>query len=59
LLSRFPQRREEIEGALRKAGRDVAHASYLPLIARKAEAWTVLLDAGNADVLGYLPLDSF
>jgi hypothetical protein len=59
LLSRFPQRKQEIEGALRKAGRDVAQTSYLPLIARKAEAWTVLLDARNADVVGYLPLDSF
>jgi hypothetical protein len=31
----------------------------LPLVARKAQAWTVLLDASTADVIGYLPLDSF
>jgi hypothetical protein len=59
LQSRFPQRAGEIEALLRKAGRDAAHTAYLPLIARKAEAWTVLLDAGSAQVIGYLPLDSF
>jgi hypothetical protein len=59
LQSRFPQHKELIAGALRKAGRDAAHAAYLPLIARKAEAWTVLLDAGNAEVIGYIPVDSF
>jgi hypothetical protein len=59
LISRFPQRQADIEATLRKAGGDATHASYLPLVARKAEAWTVLLDAGNAQVLGYLPLDSF
>jgi hypothetical protein len=31
----------------------------LPLIARKAEAWTVLLDGKTADIVGYLPVDSF
>jgi hypothetical protein len=31
----------------------------LPLVARKAEGWTVLLDARTAEVIGYLPLDSF
>jgi hypothetical protein len=59
LKSRFPQRAAEIDAALQKAGRSAAQASYLPLIARKPEAWTVLLDAGTAEVIGYLPLDSF
>jgi hypothetical protein len=31
----------------------------LPVVARKAEAWTVLLDNRSAEVIGYLPLDSF
>jgi hypothetical protein len=31
----------------------------LPLVARQAVAWTVLLDATTAEVIGTLPLDSF
>jgi hypothetical protein len=59
LKSRFPQRAAEIDGILRASGRDAARAAYLPLVARKAEAWTVLLDAATAEVIGYVPLDSF
>jgi hypothetical protein len=59
LQGRFPQRAAEIEAALRQAGHAAADTAYLPLIARKAEAWTVLLDGKTAAVLGYLPLDSF
>jgi hypothetical protein len=44
--------------ALQRAGTDAARTAYLPLVARKAEAWTVLLDAGSAKVIGHLPLDS-
>jgi hypothetical protein len=59
LQSRFPARRAEIDAALQQLGRTAANTAYLPVIARKAEAWTVLLDAGSADIVGYLPLDSF
>ncbi|HET8747990.1 MAG TPA: TfpX/TfpZ family type IV pilin accessory protein [Ramlibacter sp.] len=59
LERRFPQQATAIEEALRKAGRDADHAAYLPMVARKALAWTVLLDAGTAEVIGFLPLDSF
>jgi len=59
LKQRFPQRAAEIDAALRSSGHDAAGAAYLPLVARKAEAWTVLLDARTAEVIGYLPLDSF
>ena len=59
LKTRFPQRAAEIDAALQAAGRGAAQASYLPLVARKAEAWTVLLDATTAEVIAYLPLDSF
>ena len=34
-------------------------ADNLPLMARKSSAWTVLLDARTAEVIGFLPLDSF
>jgi hypothetical protein len=59
LKTRFPQRTAEIDAALQRAGHSDAQASYLPLMARKAEGWTVLLDARTAEVIGYLPLDSF
>lgn len=59
LKRRFPQRAAEIDAALRQSGREPAAAAYLPLVARKALAWTVLLDATTAEVIGYLPLDSF
>jgi hypothetical protein len=57
LKSRYPQRAAEIDAAVRAAGREPAHGAYLPLLARKAEPWTVLLDASTAEVIGYLPLD--
>ncbi|RYY97984.1 MAG: pilus assembly protein [Comamonadaceae bacterium] len=59
LKSRFPQRAAEIDAILGRAGREATGAAYLPLIARKAEGWTVLLDGTSAEVVGYLPLDSF
>lgn len=59
LKTRFPQSAAEIDGVLAKAGRDAAGAAYLPMVGRNAQAWTVLLDGATADVLGFLPLDSF
>jgi hypothetical protein len=59
LKKRFPQRAAEIDAVLRQSGHEAAGAAYLPLLARKATAWTVLLDASTAEVIGYLPLDSF
>lgn len=59
LKSRFPKRADEIDTLLRTTRHDPAAVAYLPLIARKETAWTVFLDAGTAEVIGYLPLDSF
>jgi len=59
LKSRFPQRAGEIDAALRQGGREAATAAYLPLVARKSDVWTVLLDATTAEVIAFLPLDSF
>ncbi len=59
LKSRFPQHAAEIDEVLRQAGRTAAATAYLPLVARKEQAWTVLLDDRSADIVGYLPLDSF
>lgn len=59
LKSRFPRRADEIDVLLRTARHDPAGVAYLPLIARKEAAWTVFLDSTTAEVIGYLPLDSF
>lgn len=59
LKARFAPQTAEIDRVVQESGGDPAHAAYLPLIARKAEGWTVLLDSSSAKVLGYLPLDSF
>ena len=59
LKRKFPRHLPVIDDALRNAGRDAASVRYLPLIGRTAEGWTVLLDGGTAEIVGYLPLDSF
>lgn len=59
LQRRFPAQAADIEALLRERGRTAQGAAYLPMIARKAQGWTVVLDARTAEVLGYLPLDSF
>ena len=59
LLKRFPRERALVEDAARRAGRSTAELAYLPMIGRKAEGWTVLLDARTAEIVDYLPLDSF
>ena len=59
LIKRFPQRAAEIEAASGKTGRPATQVVFLPLVARKEVAWTVLLDATTADILDYLPLDPY
>jgi hypothetical protein len=59
LKSRFPAQDEAISAAVRQAQHGDAQVVYLPVVGRKAQAWTVLLDAQTAQVIGYLPLDSF
>ena len=49
----------DIDAVLQQPGRDAATAVYLPMVGAQGHAWTVLLDAGTAEVVGYLPLDSF
>lgn len=59
LAKRFPREQVLIEDSARRSGRSLAELAYLPMIARKAEGWTVLLDARTAEIVDYLPLDSF
>jgi hypothetical protein len=58
LKKRFPDKAAFIDRAIERTGRAPDAVLYLPLVGRKA-FWTVLLDASTAEVLGYLPLDSF
>ena len=59
LRSRLPAHSAEVDAAMKELHRDPAQTAYLPMVARKAEAWTVFVDTKSADVVGYLPLDPF
>jgi len=59
LKSRFPASGAEIDAVIREGGGAPASTAYLPVVARKAQAWTVLLDTSTARVIGFVPLDSF
>jgi hypothetical protein len=58
LRKRFPASAEQIDQAIARTGRSPDSLLYLPLVGRKSP-WTVLLDSSTAEVLGFLPLDSF
>lgn len=58
LKTRFPQRAAEIDAVLKDLGRSPATTRWIPMAARKV-FWTVLVDATTAQVVGFLPLDSF
>ncbi|MBC7470965.1 MAG: pilus assembly protein [Ramlibacter sp.] len=58
LKSRFAARAGEIDAALARAGRQAATTAYLPLVGRKS-FWTAFVDPVTADVVGFMPLDSF
>lgn len=58
LARRFPAQAAQINAVIAASGRAPEAVAYLPLVARKV-FWTVLLDASTADVIGFLPLDSF
>lgn len=59
LKTRFPQHTAQIDDAVRRTGRPAGAVQFLPMLGRQAEGWTVLVDAATAEILGYLPLDSF
>lgn len=58
LKARFPSRSAEIDAAIAKIGREPEALAYLPLVGLKS-FWTVLLDPATAELLGFLPIDSF
>lgn len=58
LKTRFPAQAAEIDAVLSKAGRKPEAVAYLPMVGRSV-AWTAFVDATTAEVLAFLPLDSF
>jgi hypothetical protein len=58
LKTRFPEEAGGIDAVLRSAGRTADKTVYLPMVGRK-EFWTVFLDPATAEVVGFMPLDSF
>jgi len=58
LRLRYPDQESSIDSFIFERGMSRAEVRYLPLVGRKS-VWTVLVDARNGDLLGYIPLDSF
>ncbi|WBY00109.1 TfpX/TfpZ family type IV pilin accessory protein [Ramlibacter tataouinensis] len=58
LRERFPAQASEIDSAVARSGRPEPALAWLPLAARKS-FWTVLVDRSSAEIVGFLPIDSF
>lgn len=61
LKARFPARSAEIDAALQSASRRADQAgatAYIPMVGRQT-FWTVLLDTNTAEVIAFVPIDSF
>jgi hypothetical protein len=58
LKSRFKDQTAMIDAAVASTGRPAEGLRWVPMVGRKT-FWTVLVDARTADVLAFLPLDSF
>lgn len=59
LKSRFPAQAAKIDAILRAAGRSAESTAYVPLVGRKSAFWTAFIDPVSADVVAFMPLDSF
>lgn len=58
LIARFPQHQEALLQAVAETGRPTEELRYLPLVSRK-NAWTILLNAADAQPLAFVAMDSF
>ena len=58
LRQRFPDKTDLIDAEISRSGRAPESLVTLPLVGRKT-FWTVLLDSSTAEVVGFIPLDSF
>ena len=58
LKNRLASQAAAIDAVIAQTGRQADALVYLPMIGRKS-FWTVLLDPASAEVLAFMPLDSF
>lgn len=58
LKMRFPANSTDIDARIRETGRSPDAVGYLPMAGRKY-FWTVLVDTVTAEVVAFIPLDSF
>lgn len=58
LKARFVTQADTIDSVIAHAGRQSEKVVYLPMVGRKS-FWTVFLDPVSAEVLAFMPLDSF
>lgn len=58
LKARFASQAAAIDAAIARTGRKPETLAYLPLVGRKS-FWTVFLDPATAEVVAFMPLDSF
>jgi hypothetical protein len=58
LLTRFPDQANAIRGVVQDADRKAEDLVFLPMIGRKS-FWTVFLDPATAQIVAFMPLDSF
>ncbi len=62
LKKRFPDRSADIDNALKSvssADRPATSVGYIPLVSRNTDFWTVLVDNHTAEVIAFVPIDSF
>ena len=58
LKTRFASQSRDIDAVLAKVNRTAENTAFVPLAGRKS-FWTVFLDPQTAEIVAYMPLDSF
>ena len=58
LKTRFANQSSDVDAVLAKVNRTAQNTVYVPMAGRKS-FWTVFLDPATAEVVAYMPLDSF
>lgn len=59
LLTKFPTQSNEIKNFFREKRQSIDDNLYLPIISKKNNVWTIIFSKQEAQIIGYLPLDSF